>query len=101
MYSKTLIKEETVEGKVQYYYKVKGADIGTFTIVVGEEHDVDQEIESALNSSPEPFVETYATKRKQEYPTWEAQLDYIYHNGVEAWKTDIIDPIKAKYPKPT
>jgi hypothetical protein len=28
------------------------------------------------------------------------QLDYIYHNGVEAWKTDIIDPIKARYPKP-
>ena len=37
--------------------------------------------------------------RKKAYPTWQAQLDYIYHNGVEGWKTDIITPIKEKYPK--
>lgn len=42
----------------------------------------------------------YATKRKLAYPSTEEQLDYIYHNGVDAWKTDIIDPIKALYPKP-
>lgn len=42
----------------------------------------------------------YATKRKLEYPSTEEQLDYIYHNGVDAWKADIIDPIKTKYPKP-
>lgn len=42
----------------------------------------------------------YATKRKLEYPSTEEQLDYIYHNGVDAWKADIIDPIKNKYPKP-
>ena len=35
-----------------------------------------------------------------EYPDWKSQLDYIYHNGVDKWKTDIIDPIKNKYPKP-
>ena len=39
-------------------------------------------------------------KRAAEYPSLAEQLDYIYHNGVEAWKTDIIDPIKARYPKP-
>ena len=38
--------------------------------------------------------------RAAEYPSLAEQLDYIYHNGVEAWKTDIIDPIKARYPKP-
>jgi hypothetical protein len=27
-------------------------------------------------------------------------LDYIYHNGVESWKTNMITPIKTKYPKP-
>ena len=37
--------------------------------------------------------------RKKAYPTWQDQLDYIYHNGVEGWKTDIITPIKEKYPK--
>jgi len=42
----------------------------------------------------------YKEQRAKEYPPLAEQLDYIYHNGVEAWKTDIIDPIKAKYPKP-
>ena len=37
--------------------------------------------------------------RRAAYPSIEEQLDYIYHNGVEAWKTDIIDPVKAQYPK--
>ena len=34
------------------------------------------------------------------YPNWQTQLDYIYHNGIDKWKTDIVDPVKAKYPKP-
>ena len=37
--------------------------------------------------------------RKKTYPSWEDQLDYIYHNGVDGWKTNIITPIKEKYPK--
>jgi len=42
----------------------------------------------------------YKEQRAAEYPSLADQLDYIYHNGVEAWKTDIIDPIKTRYPKP-
>ena len=37
--------------------------------------------------------------RKTEYGSWEEQLDYIYHNGITAWKTNFIKPIKDKYPK--
>ena len=42
----------------------------------------------------------YKDDRVQEYPNWNTQLDYIYHNGIDKWKTDIVDPVKAKYPKP-
>ena len=42
----------------------------------------------------------YQRDRKDEYPSWQDQLDYIYHNGIDKWKTDIIDPVKQKYPKP-
>ena len=42
----------------------------------------------------------YQDQRAKEYPDWGVQLDYIYHNGIEKWKTDIVDPVKAKYPKP-
>ena len=45
--------------------------------------------------------ENYKHERYHAYPTWESQLDYIYHNGLDKWKTDIVDPVKAKYPKPS
>ena len=35
------------------------------------------------------------------YPPIGDQLDYIYHHGIDKWKTDIVDPVKAKYPKPS
>ncbi len=36
--------------------------------------------------------------RKQEYPSWQDQLDDIYHNGIDAWKATI-KVTKDKYPK--
>ena len=42
----------------------------------------------------------YQLQRKAEYPDWGTQFDYIYHNGIEKWKTDIVDPVTKKYPKP-
>ena len=39
--------------------------------------------------------------RKSEYPVIGDQLDYIFHNGVAKWKTDMIEPVKTKYPKPS
>ena len=44
-------------------------------------------------------AEAYKELRAREYPAIADQLDYIYHNGVDAWKEDMIDPVKNKYPK--
>ena len=41
----------------------------------------------------------YQRDRAKEYPSIKDQLDYIYHNGVAKWKTDMITPVKEKYPK--
>jgi len=41
----------------------------------------------------------YQRNRKNEYPSWQDQLDKIYHDGIDAWKADI-KAIKDKYPKP-
>jgi len=41
---------------------------------------------------------TYSYKREQEYPSIADQLDNIYHNGVDGWKTTI-KAVKDKYPK--
>ena len=40
----------------------------------------------------------YVTKRKAEYPTWQDQLDDIFHNGIDGWKATI-QVTKDKYPK--
>ena len=42
----------------------------------------------------------YQDDRRAAYPNIAEQLDYIYHNGIDKWKTDIVDPVKAKHPKP-
>ncbi len=36
--------------------------------------------------------------RKKAYPTWQDQLDDIYHNGIDGWKATI-KATKDKYPK--
>ena len=46
----------------------------------------------------ELVANSYKQKRLAEYPSWNEQLDNIYHNGVDAWKAEI-KKIKDKYPK--
>ena len=43
-------------------------------------------------------VVSYTDARRAEYPPLEDQLDKIFHDGIESWRTDIIE-IKDKYPK--
>ena len=40
----------------------------------------------------------YQRDRQLEYPSIEDQLDDIYHNGIDGWKTTI-KAVKDKYPK--
>lgn len=40
----------------------------------------------------------YQRQRAAEYPSWQDQLDKIYHDGVMAWQKEI-KAIKDKYPK--
>ena len=45
-------------------------------------------------------VQEYARNRQAEYPDWGSQLNKIYDDGLTKWKSEMVDPIKAKYPKP-
>ena len=42
----------------------------------------------------------YQRDRKPEYPAIADQLDYIYHNGIAKWKSDMVKPVKDAHPKP-
>jgi len=43
-------------------------------------------------------AKAYARNRATEYPTIANQLDDLYHNGIDGWKTTV-KAIKDKYPK--
>ena len=51
---------------------------------------------SQVNAWVDP--DEYKYKRELEYPTIVDQLDDIYHNGIDGWKTTI-KAVKDKYPK--
>jgi hypothetical protein len=37
--------------------------------------------------------------RQAEYPDWGSQLNKIYDDGLTKWKSEMVDPIKSKWPK--
>jgi hypothetical protein len=66
-------------------------------------YDKDEQEVTYDNNAVEALIaaEAYKDLRAKEYPAIADQLDYIYHNGIDAWKTNMIDPVKTKYPKGT
>ena len=77
---------------------VIGNEDGTFTVRDVEGNLITIDLDAV---NVEFAKQEYKNKREIEYPHWGIQLDYIYHHGIDKWKTDIVDPVKAKYPKPS
>ena len=61
------------------------------------EAEIDAEV---IQLQAEYDAKEYARNRDAEYPTVKDQLDYMFHNGFDKWKEDIVQPVKDKYPKP-
>ena len=53
---------------------------------------------TALQDSWDLQNDSYKSNRRKEYPSIEDQLDDIYHNGIDGWKTTI-KVTKDKYSK--
>ena len=59
----------------------------------------DEEIQAKMDSQAADYIKNeYQRKRQREFASLEDQLDYIYHNGIAKWKSDMIKPVKDKYP---
>ena len=41
----------------------------------------------------------YARNRQAEYPDTGTQFNKIYDDGLTKWKSEMVDPVKAKWPK--
>ena len=73
---------------------VRGSDIDSCEI---EWLDGTTEISKADIKAKMQSME-YIPKRASEYPSIIDQLDDLYHNGIDGWKTTI-KAVKDKYPK--
>ena len=78
----------TIDDSFETYFLDKDGNKVTF----------DQTLVNAARVELDKLI--YKEQRAMAYPDWQTQLDYIYHNGIDKWKTDMVDPIKKKYPKP-
>ena len=59
----------------------------------------DTKVAEARKVIDDAFAATkYQRDRAEAYPSWQDQLDKIYHSGIDAWKADI-KTIKDKFPK--
>ncbi len=96
--SSMITKHEIIRQLYSNVGVIIGNEDGTFIVKDEEGQTISIDVD-AVNT--EYAKQEYKNKREVEYPYWGIQLDYIYHNGIEKWKTDIVDPVKAKYPKPS
>ena len=66
----------------------------------GQKKPTKEEVEAEIEKLKEEYDNLeYQRLRKKEYPTIENQLDLLYHQGYDGWKSTI-DEVKNKYPKP-
>ena len=60
------------------------------------EVEIDAEI---VRLKAEYTTQAYARNRQDDYPDWGTQLEKIYDDGLTKWKSEMVDPVKAKWPK--
>ena len=79
------------DGKTFMYFRNKAG------LTQPTEAEIDAEI---VILQAEYDAQQYARDRQSEYPSIQDQLDYIYHNSITKWKSDMIKPVKDAHPKP-
>ena len=89
----------TANGKKQW--------LDRFGIIKANSTEIDENVTiptgtnglKALQDAWDLENDSYKSKRRAEYPDLVSQLDDIYHNGIDGWKTTN-KTIKDKYPVP-
>ena len=61
--------------------------------------DEQEVIDEVARLEQEYINNEYQRLRERDYPSWEDQMDVLFHDGYDGWKA-LIQTIKDKYPKP-
>jgi|21_taG_2_1085346.scaffolds.fasta_scaffold234150_1 hypothetical protein len=93
----------TKESEFSNINAITGADESSTAILSQDAKDIGftwseyetkyKEIEAAYDA------QEYARNRAAEYPDTGDQFNKIYDDGLDKWKTEMVDPVKAKWPK--
>jgi len=96
----TNISDAIVAIKSDAQVSVSGEDINQITWHDGNPTNItnQQILDKQVELKADFDAKQYQRDRAEEYPTWEDQLDDIYHNGIDGWKATI-KATKDKYPK--
>ncbi len=93
------VVDSMVEGGVGGHIGEDGKWV--FTYEEGQEPLSESEIDAEVaRLEAEYDALEYSRDRAVEYPSMADQLDYIYHNGIAKWKSDMVKPVKDAHPKP-
>ena len=90
-----MIGEAITKIKSDAVVSIRGSNIDTCEIIWHDGNPTNitkDQIKAKINET------AYQRDRAAEYPSIKDQLDDIYHNGVDGWKTTI-KAVKDKYPK--
>jgi len=80
-------------------FEIKNGDINEITWHNGTTPIPKADIEAKMAELQTEYDNNkYQRDRAAEYPSIKDQLDDIYHNGIDGWKTTI-KAVKDKYPK--
>ena len=76
----------------------------SYSGLIWDDDEREKPTEEAINAEitklqAESDAQEYARNRQAEYPDTGAQFNKIYDDGVDKWKTEMVDPVKAKWPK--
>ena len=87
-----------------WYRKINPYGDHSYSNIESQVNGVTKPSEADFNAKVTELKNAYASaeykrQRASEYPSWEKQLEKIYDDGIDAWKSEMIDPIKNKYPK--
>ena len=70
------------------------------TYLEGQTPPSEEEIDAKFKELTDDWTaKEYARNRALDYPDWRDHLNKIYDDGIDKWKTEMVDPVKAKWPK--
>ena len=73
---------------------------GPLIYLSGQTEPTESELATELTRLENLYIaQEYARNRSGDYPEIGEQLNKIYDDGLTKWKAEMVDPVKAKWPK--